>query len=189
MPLCGPDGSALGNLVIVTNAAALPGAGVRYPGLRAYQADTLQTKEWDGAGWVTMSEPSQPWVPGFAGGVTLGNGSFSNSWYHRADGWIDFSTVFTLGSTSGIIGDVTLLLPIPVFTSPSGQMQGVLYDQSAGQYYPFISSNAAAPRIMATTASGTYTNAISLSSTVPFTWTQFDEIDLFGRFRMSSRYT
>lgn len=125
MPLCGPDGSVLGNSVIVANAAALPTGAARYPGVRAYQADTQQTKEWDGSGWVIMSEPTQSYAPTITSGTgaitTVGAVTFT---YRRADGWLFWEASITITTTGSAGGPLLCTFPIAPFAASGGYLGG-----------------------------------------------------------------
>lgn len=110
MGICGTDTSALGNYIIVADVGHLPTGAARYSGVRVYQADTRQEKEWDGTGWTIMSEPTQTWTPTLAQGATSNIAkTVTRARYKRSDGWIQGSVQLTPtgAGTSGSIVSVS----------------------------------------------------------------------------------
>lgn len=190
MPLCGPDTSALGNYVIIADVGHLPTGAARYNGVRVFQADTGQTKMWDGIGWVIMDEPAQTWTPTFASGVTVGNGAWSLSTYHRSDGYVDLAGVFTLGSTSAVTGPIAVNLPIAALGLQAGDVWAELGDASAASYGPGIPNLGATTNftLAALAAGGSYGTYAATSAVVPFAWAVGDLIKVGGHYRMSTRY-
>lgn len=134
-----------------------------------------------GAAW-------QSWTPTF---VNLSGGTLNFAKYTRIGKTIFFRWKYTLGG-AGVAGDVTFTLPVAEHSdystaavSPMGDVN--FRDTGTDNLYGQIkwsSSGIAVIRAMA--AGGTYlANNTALSSTVPFTWANTDEIHAQGRYEAS----
>jgi len=156
-------------------------------GKRIYETDTNRELCHDGTGWVIMSEPIQSYTPTFAN-TTLGNGSVAGT-SHRSDGWCDFTALFTLGSTSAITGAVTVTLPYTAVGMMDGQISVVFADVSSARFIGTMIAGTTTIELKAIATSTSYAEHRDPSSTVPFTWTTSDLIEVSGRFRMNSRYS
>lgn len=164
-----------------------------YSGLEIWETDTLRLLRHDGTGWVILAEPTQSWVPTFAAGVTVGNGSWSFNRYHRSDGWVDFRGRFVWGSTSSITADVRLNLPIASLDILApGQFSFGFYRPSTGAQLPGIvgtDGTTGSVFLRGVDTSSTYATSVQMSNTVPFSWTSGDLFDISGRYQMTTRYS
>jgi hypothetical protein len=172
-----------------------PSGGNLYEGVLITETDTDRMLYYDGTGWTIMAEPDQNWIPTWAAGVTVGNGSWSFNSYHRSDGWCDYRARFVLGSTSAITADVRLNLPFLVngvslsgefrcgFFRPSSGAQAVgigAADGTNGSYW-----------VRAVVSAGASAVSTPINGTAPFgtAFTNADVIDVYGRYRMTTRYS
>lgn len=184
--------ASLGATQVCTSSTRPSGASV-YSALEIFETDTLRLLRHDGTGFVIMAEPVQSWVPTFAAGMTVGNGSWSFNRYHRNDGYVDFRGRFVFGSTSSITGDVRLNLPIASLdVLAPGQFSFGFYRPSTGAQLPGIvgtDGTTGSVFLRAVDASGTYATSVQLSNTVPFAWASGDLLDISGRYQMATRYS
>jgi hypothetical protein len=170
-------------------SATRPTGGNLYEGVLITETDTNRILYYDGTGWIILAEPQQTWANPITAGLTVGNGTWTGE-YHRSDGWIDIRGRFTFGSTSAVTGSITFTLPIaPYDTTVSGLCQVGFYDDSAGQYNFGSSGNSATPTLLVARTDGTYGSVAQVSSTVPWTWTTGDRIEITGRYQMTTRYS
>lgn len=138
--------------------------------------DRLQI--YNGSAWIDVDIVHTTYTPTLTN-VTLGNGTL-NGWYVRF-GKIVFGGVFLgFGSTTSVTGLIGISLP---FTSASGGNNRTLFDlgfsdTGTATYngLGFIAESSSRLDVYAFLANGTYTTLSASSSTVPFTWTNTDEI-------------
>jgi hypothetical protein len=176
-------------------SATRPTGGSLYEGVIITETDTDRVLYYDGTGWIILSEPDQSWTPTFAAGVTVGNGSWSFSTYHRCDGWLDFRGRFVLGSTSAITADVRLNLPIAASgTVLSGELRCAFYRSSSGVQAVGIGAldgTTGSYYLRAVDSAGASAISTAINGTAPFgtAFTTNDVIDVYGRYRMTTRYS
>ena len=114
------------------------------------------------------------YTPSFAGGVTVGNGTWAAG-YAIVNKILFFQGTFTLGSTSAITGSVTLTVPDSrTLFLPNQKNLGNAYfrvGSTPSDYYgPVIQTSTTAVQISVYQTSGTYLDRTALSATVPLTW-------------------
>lgn len=151
-----------------------------------FEADTLRTLQYDGTGWVCMSEPAQTYTPSVTSGITVGNGTWTAR-FHRSDGWADASIVFTLGTTSAITGRIVIGLPYTGFNVIA--VGGTFNDTGLVEYPTKAASDSNNIYLDAIDASLTYAKYAFTSATIPFTWGSTDVILAWARYQMASRYS
>lgn len=120
-------------------------------------------------------ETWQTYTPAIVSGITLGNGTFSAE-YKRDGDYVDFRMKFTLGSTTTITGAMTFGLPVPVV---SGSTQKWIGQAIGGAGYTGT--------VLIEPTQITIYNNSSLAvwnATVPFTWTNGNELNISGRYRI-----
>ena len=106
--------------------------------------------------------------------------------WRYTSGSIEFTAKIVFGSTSAVTGAVSITLPNSESMTAGGAAraympfgQVVCRDNAGSSYTGHLQySTATTLVVLATTASGTYTTAIGLSSTVPFTWGTSDSLAL-----------
>jgi hypothetical protein len=169
-----------------TRDAAFGGAGepTLAEGMFAYTTDTNTLWLYDGASWVSAVNASslngvgtyQTYTPIFAG-VTVGNGTRSFR-YTQIGKFVHYQGSFTFGTTSSIAGTCAIFLPVAPKTEGWSccvtQLQdtGVSTLMGSGNIignYVYVYVNA---------SSGTYVTPNGLTTTVPFTWGNTDQITL-----------
>jgi hypothetical protein len=161
-----------------TRAAALTAP---VEGMLTWLEDVNRYESYNGTAWVQLINPNAwtSYTPTTTG-LTLGNGTIAAK--YNVVGKIILITIrFTLGSTSAITG-------IPTFTIPSGFTSASLSFAPVGDGIATISSvsyiltsvGLSSNRIatVANNASGTYTTATDLSSTIPATWNNGSILEL-----------
>lgn len=159
-----------------------------------WEADTLRTLIYDGAGWICLSEPTQTQTGVTITNATIGNGSSVLN-YKRSDGWIDFDYAFTFGSTSAVGTSPYFNMPMAIVNNGSQTATCWLYDVSAvARFYGVSYAVSFSPGQIGgsvDTVSGTYRQqtASGLTATVPMTWATGDGLVIFGRSQMASRYS
>jgi hypothetical protein len=153
-------------------------------GMLVYLTTPDQVTLYDGTGWVILSEPPQTWSNPFTG-ITGGSPSFTG-WYKRGDGLCTFRGRLTLGGTPSAFAPA-LALPIAGETNAIGRNTFLIGLNAAGGNTPGLIDGAGT--ILAMNASSTYVGATALSTTIPGTWASGNWIDVFGTYRMASRYS
>lgn len=178
-------------------AAARPGSGGGAPPATAgsiyYATDTETLSQYDGTGWVILSEPVTAWTPTVSG-LTIGNGFWSTSHYHRSDGWCDFYARFITGTTTVITGRLLIDLPIASSIATRQSQFAVGFYDSGGSFYPGCSSLTGTVTNFwadAVNTAGNYAIANALTPTVPLAWGvgSGHVIDVSGRYPMTTRYS
>ncbi len=114
------------------------------------------------------------YTPAFAGGVTVGNGTWDAA-YAIVNKILFFQGTFTLGSTSAITGTVTLTVPDSrTFPSANSEILGNARFAVASvpfDYYGGVGENSTTSvAVFVYDTSGTYMDRTNLSATVPNTW-------------------
>ena len=111
------------------------------------------------------------YTPAFAGGVTVGNGTWDAA-YAIVNKILFFQGTFTLGSTSAITGAVTLTLPDSRTLTANEEMLGnTRFVLGANTYSGAVRENTSTTvAIFVHNSSTTYLTTSNLSATVPGTW-------------------
>lgn len=114
------------------------------------------------------------YTPAFAGGVTVGNGTWDAA-YAIVNKILFFQGTFTLGSTSAITGGVTLTVPDSrTFPSANSEVLGnARFTTGASNFDSFgcVHENSTTTLLVFVyDTSGTYLDRTNLSATVPGTW-------------------
>lgn len=145
--------------------AAIPSPS---PGVIAAIGSTssFQLTCWDGSQWRAIYAPLKQFNPVWSG-LTLGNGA-QQGWWSQSGNIVHATVSVVFGSTTTLIGNPYLTwanLPTPVYASVGSV---VAYDYSAGQFVP------------GTVVTNDWVSfpAGRWSSTVPFTWTSQDRLQL-----------
>lgn len=113
--------------------------------------------------------------------LTVGNGTVVSR-YVQTGKLVTALVNLTWGSTTSISGDVTISLPVTASSSYSGETPiGTLHMLDAGtlRYFGVVtlaSTTTASMRVGQSNA--TYLVATALSSSIPFTWTTSDQLNL-----------
>jgi hypothetical protein len=117
--------------------------------------------------------------------LTIGNAT-QTAKYRQIGKIVFFEVRIVFGTTTSITGRISLNWPIAPKDNASAQMANVnieLADVTDGPF-PGLKFSATADttkfELLAINAAGTYAKYAVLSSTVPFTWTTSDEINLAG---------
>ena len=122
------------------------------------------------------------YTPSFAGGVTVGNGTWAAG-YAIVNKILFFQGTFTLGSTSAITGSVTLTVPDSrTLFLPNQKIVGDAYFRVGSvpyDYYgPVIQTSTTVVTINVYETSGTYLDRRALAAAVPITWRAGDLIKI-----------
>ena len=158
-------------------------------GMTFYETDTDRLYLYDGTGYIILDEPTQSWTPTFSN-TTTGNGTKTGT-SRRSGGWVDFTALFTLGSTSAVSGAITFTLPYAAALVINGTFNVSAVDIGTNSYPGTNDTTTAGGStclIYVTLASGTYASVAQFSSTVPFTFGSGDKIAVSGRYQMNTRY-
>lgn len=169
-----------------------PTGAARRKGLSVSEVDTGRRLEWDGTGWVVMSEPVTAYTPTTAN-VSFGGGGAIAGQFQRSNGWCDVYLAVALGTSSA--GSFTAAgprfgLPAAAAANPSTDLSVigscVFYDADGGlrRYEPlFIAAyGQVEPRINSASALTQITN------TSPVTVAVNDRLIFMLRYQLASRY-
>ena len=114
--------------------------------------------------------------------LTVGNGTLSAK-YMRQSKICTVRFVFTFGTTSSMGTDPTLTLPFTAVALAAGaniMQEGVcaLFDSSGSTYfYGYFAATSTTTRTIRTAnVAGTYPSAAQITSAVPMTWANLDQI-------------
>jgi hypothetical protein len=140
-----------------------------------------------GKTWLAWTAFTPTWT-----GLTVGNGVYNQSHYVLIGKTAHFGIDFTLGSTSAVTGDVTLILPANL-SRKSANSTGVFYanfldtgtSANVGVAYAATSGDVTRITVRTINVAGTYSTNTALSSTVPFTWAATDRISIAGTFEVA----
>jgi len=122
--------------------------------------------------------------------LTVGNGT-QTAKYCKINKVVFFEVRLVFGSTTSITGRVSLDWPVAPASTAAANMASVnlaFEDVSDGPYPGFKfnqQSNTTKFELLPIKADGTYAKYGLLSSTVPFTWTTSDEINLSGFYEVA----
>ena len=157
-----------------------------------FETDTERYLSYDtagGGGWIIQDEPIQAWTPAFSN-TTTGNGTKVGT-SRRSGGWVDFTAIFTLGSTSAMGTTPALTLPYAAKGIHAGALKVMAFD-AAPSYAPGTHTAVAAAGttcdLMVLAANSTYLLNGTITSTTPFTWATGDILAVSGRYQMNTRY-
>ncbi len=150
-------------------------------GMRVYRKDTDATEIYNGTEWLTFDSKWQSYTPTLTN-LTIGNGTL-NAKYMRQGKKCTVRFVFTFGTTSSMGTDPTLSLPFTAVALAAGaniMQEGVcaLFDSSGSTYfYGYFAATSTTTRIIRTAnVAGTYPSAAQITSAVPMTWANLDQI-------------
>ena len=138
----------------------------------------------DFAGYPLQGIPWRDWTPTWTN-LSVGNGTVVAR-YQQVDKLITIRLSLTFGSSTSISGDVKVSLPVV----PSGSYllsaigQAFLVDTGTERFLGYISTqvSGSVALIRAWGAATTIVNEITLSSTVPFTWTTSDILQFIATY-------
>tara|TARA_R110000868_G_scaffold205706_3_gene454292 strand:+ start:2074 stop:2643 length:570 start_codon:yes stop_codon:yes gene_type:complete len=132
----------------------------------------------------------QSWTPTYTN-FTLGNGTVTAN-YCRVNNFVHAYAQIVLGSTSTVTGPVSVSVPVNINAGMiSGGGDVTAFPLGAASYNDesvvanfgwAMSSSATTVRLMVDLANATYSQRISMNTTVPFTWATGDS------FRFSAYY-
>jgi hypothetical protein len=120
------------------------------------------------------------YTPSFAAGVTVGNGTWVAG-YSVVNQILFWQGTFTLGSTSAVTGSVTINAPSGLtFSSANNEILGNVRMTAGGTtFYGLVRENGTNQvTVLVYNAASTYLQSSLLSSTVPGTWTNNDNIQI-----------
>jgi hypothetical protein len=170
----------LEDTVIVRCTAAERPTGIE--GRRIYETDTNKEYIYDGTTWNLAG--GSDWVsftPSWSG-VTVGSGA-NVGFYRYVAGGMRVRGYWTFGSGSSVAGPVYLTYPNSATTSGLGltayQQLGtasIRDNGSATHLAMLMFASSTRATIQAVAASGSYAKTANLSSTLPMTWTNGDQI-------------
>ena len=187
-----PVGSPMGFFGVESAKPVTPASPIQY-----FATDTKRNWQWDGTGWIILSEPQQTYAPSPTN-VSNGGGFSLSGWYHRSDGYCDVHIYHMLGnSTAGVITSPGPAYLLPFTSSNLGDEQYVfegsaaLYDATGpifGLMPVIIGNSRVEPRYLAISGS-TSSPLGQISNTFPITISVSDTIAIRLRYRMLSRYS
>jgi hypothetical protein len=138
-------------------------------------ADSTQST---GLAWAAGTYTT--FTPGGFGGFTLGNGTVAGR-YRQFGKTVFMEAQITLGSTSSVTGSFTMQFPVSSSTLYNNHFIGLanLRDIGAAEYFGRVWQTGTNFFIVyAENVGGTYSSTSATSSTVPFTWTTGDIINI-----------
>lgn len=153
------------------NKPTAPASGYRF-----YATDTSRDWLYDGSGWVIMSEP----IVSFTPTITAQTGTFTSvsgsMRYTRNDGWFNFGETITVTTNGTAAGGVISDIPVSI-------------DLSSAAYLTIGGGreNAITGKLLQLTAYGSGFIIFNYDGSYPAATGAV--LNLFGRFRMSSRYS
>ena len=113
------------------------------------------------------------YTPSFAGGVTVGNGTWAAG-YAIVNKILFFQGKFTLGSTSAITGNVTLTVPDSRTLFNNTEIVGnvrMTVGSGSDVFLGTITENGStAVRVNVSDSSSTYLGSSQITATIPATW-------------------
>jgi hypothetical protein len=158
--------------------AAIPSP---WEGCLIYRSDLDAIETYDGSAWLTIDNKWQSYTPTLTN-LTAGNGTL-NAKYMRQGKKCTVRFVFTFGTTSSMGTDPTLTLPFTAVALAAGaniMQEGVcaLFDSSGSTYfYGYFAATSTTTRTIRTAnVAGTYPSAAQITSAVPMTWANLDQI-------------
>lgn len=159
-----------------------------------YYTDSDRLYLYDGTGSIIIDEPAQSWTPTWTN-LTVGNGT-QTSYYTRSGGFCNMFLRLVWGSTTSIGGAVSFAPPINAANAYDlDNLQARYADASTVTTSPGFGSGASTSSVALFTinTAGTYavSSALDTPASEPFgaAWTTSDQILVFGRYRMTTRYS
>jgi hypothetical protein len=119
--------------------------------------------------------------------LVVGNGTQVARWQAQGS-WIDYTIEVNFGTTSKITGAVVHALPYTPEDQTSSFLaigNAVLHDFATAIYYGASVIQGGVITIRVVTADATYAYWGTISATIPFTWTNTDQVILNGRYKMN----
>lgn len=190
MGRCGCGNGSCGCAISSTDCLAVTGAGTAAdpfevaPVLSAEVPNLLECQA-DGLFARATPEAWTDWTPTYTN-MTAGNGTTTYARYARVGRWIAFELRFTLGSTSTIGTVPTFTLPVQAaarYNDNSRDLIGdvLIFDSgTAGFRGSVMWRSSTTAGLLVGAASGSYTNHVDVTSTVPMTWTTNDSFTAKG---------
>ena len=169
-----------------TTAAADTALGAtKAEGMVVYATTTDTLHIYNGAAWIPVATAlgsgtgyMGAWVgytPTYTG-ITVGAGGTSSFTYVQQGKTVHVRGRFTFGTGSAITGATTISLPV---TAVSANFVPVITARSGGADHGMVgTATATTIGVNALGASGAYTHRVTLSSTIPGTWTSGDNITI-----------
>ena len=111
---------------------------------------------------------------------TLGNGTISFA-YSQLGKTVNVRGLITLGTTSSMGTNMDISLPVTASASAAGLVVGnaVLGDTGTARYLAMTTLDTTTKIVLfAINSAGTYASRTGLTSTVPFTWTSTDNVQI-----------
>jgi len=135
-------------------------------------------------GDISTNGAWEAWTPTTTG-ITVGNGTITAR-YMQIGKTVHFSYIFVLGSTSALVSDHSITLPVARRNTDSvGQANILLREIGVNNYLgvPLYSpADASVLLIRPATSAASYVGNGFLSGTIPFTWADGDEIICSGSY-------
>jgi len=163
-----------GDIIYATGSAAVTRLGIGTAGQVLTVAAGVPS-------WATVSGGGftyAAYTPTFTN-FTLGNGTINVARWAQSGKMVHVYGQVTLGSTSSVTGNITLSLPATASSSIVGIncVGNVTFgDDGVGSFGGFARLQSTTTlRLDVLGASGTYTNILGTSATVPMTWTNLDD--------------
>jgi len=167
---------------------AARGSAITEPveGMVTYLEDSDSYQSYNGSSYITVADAGgwTTFVPSFTN-LTVGNGTYSYAKFKIIGKTAQIGIRFIFGSTSAITGSLVLNLPSNLERTTSNQpslASGLFRDATGSLFSPSIVVPSPSNRdeffIRANNAAGTYLTQANLTSTIPFTWTTDDEIQI-----------
>lgn len=129
--------------------------------------------------WATASSGLPAWsafTPSSFGAITVGNGTVTCR-YMESNTTIIAQMKFVFGSTSSISGATFFTLPVAPKTNNFFFGNVYLYDNGAANYFGSLQvASGGVTYLYAASRPATYVEYQSVNATLPFTWTNTDEI-------------
>jgi hypothetical protein len=169
-----------------SNAAART-AAITSPveGQMTYLLDVDRYDSWSGSAWIQVITPGA-WIAytPTLGNLTIGNGTVTAR-YTRIGRTVFANIAIVFGSTTAITGGLTVGLPLTRVTGNWGNTT-IQYEDTGTITYPgFAFENPTNIQLLGMRASVAYVDQINLSSTIPFTWTTGDKINVASTYETS----
>ena len=176
----------------VVTSGTRPVSPERYAGKAIYESDTQRTLIYDGTGWIIMAEPLQSYAAATSG-VTLGTGGTCTGYYTRSNGFCELELILFLGAGGALTADPVITLPVAIGGWAMGlEKATVLYFDNSANTRCYGSSRVATSTTIGfvrwDTTGNTATGA-ALGASQPFTWAASDQIQLFAKYQMTTRYS
>lgn len=116
------------------------------------------------------------WSSPINAGITVGNGTQTAN-YYQAGKLVHCVYRLVLGTTS-TIGAAVLNLPVTALTTGVVMVRGTYVDTGTATYDVMGASSSGTVALSVPNASATYVTATAISSTIPFTWTSTDVMNV-----------